>query len=305
MAVYHRLQTKRRSMACLASPIVSGIELDVTDVIEPMKPYLLICSSLQKWALSSCFMLFMLLANPSVAGDAIEKDIRLASDVSVPVRINPADGNRLLLWFPSEYGFVDEAQELANSLASSGIEVWRVDLLAAYFLPPVPSSINKVPVADIAAVIESAIRNKSKTVTIFADGRGAVLALRGVKQWQHSRKSIESGLLTGAILLSPNLYTETPQPGKVAQYLQITKQSAVNTVVLQPQMSPWYWWRDRLRSELTQHGSHCEIRVLQGVRDRFFFRPDASSAENQLATKLPELILKSMTRLEKMQAGTK
>jgi len=134
---------------------------------------------------------------------------------------------------------------------------------------------------------------------------GAALALRGIKQWQLSGKNNKTGSLTGAVLLSPNLYRETPQPGKEAQYLPITKQSAVNAVVLQPQMSPWYWWRDRLKSELTQSESRCEIQVLQGARDRFFFRPDATSTENQLAKKLPELILKSMTRLEQMQAGRK
>jgi len=265
-----------------------------------MNPLLPVCCTLRNWTLL-CSAILVLIAGRSVAGTLQQKEIRLAGDVSVSVRINPADGTRLLLWLPSEYGFVDETNELASKLAASGIEVWRADLLAAHFLPPVPSSIHKVPVTDIAAVIDRAIGDKTKMVTIVADGRGAVLALRGVKHWQQSRKNHKAGLLKGAVLLSPNLYVETPQPGQVAQYLPIAGQTAFNTVVLQPQMSPWYWWRDRLKTKLIQQGYRSEIRVLQGVRDRFFFRPDATSVENKLAMQLPVLIEESIARLDRLE----
>lgn len=299
----HRQQPNRRLVTCLALPFVSGIECDVAAVTTPMNPLLFVCRTLRNWASLCGVMLFVLIVSPSVAGVVKEKELRLAGDVSVSVHIHPAAGNRMLLWFPSEYGFVDETRELANSLAASGIEVWRVDLLAAHFLPPVSSSINKVPVADIAAVIDYAIRDNRKTVIIFADGRGAVLALRGVKYWQHSNKNHKAGLIKGAVLLSPNLYVETPQPGQEAQYLPIANRSTVNTVILQPQMSPWYWWRDRLKAKLMHRGSGCEVRVLEAVRDRFYFRPDATAVETTMAEALPLLIQESIVRLERMHEG--
>ena len=101
-------------------------------------------------------------------------------------------------------------------------------------------------------------------------------------------------------MLSPNLYQKTPPPGQVAQYLPIVKESAINIAVLQPTMSPWYWWRDRLKAELMANGSRCEIREMKGVRDRFFFRPDATSTEIKLAMTLPMLIQESIVRLHEI-----
>lgn len=299
--MHHWQQPNRHLAHCLALQFASGIECNVAAVINTMNPLLLVCRSLRKRASLCSILLFVLIADPSVAGTVQEKELGLAGDVSVSVRIHAAAGNRLLLWFPSEYSFVDETQGLANSLAASGIEVWRADLLAAHFLPPLPSSIYKVPDADIAAVINHAIKDKRKTVTIFADGRGAVLALRGVMHWQHSKQYHKAESLIGAVLLSPNLYVETPQPGQEAQYLPITGRSTLNTFILQPQMSPLYWWRDRLKAKLTQRGSGCDVRVLEGVRDRFYFRPDATPGENKMATVLPVLIRESIVRLERMQ----
>ncbi len=246
-------------------------------------------------------LLLVLVAGPVMAAKVSEKEIQLSGDASVLVQIHPAAGNELLLMLPSEHGIVDETKKLANSLATSGIEVWRADLLAAHFLPPLSSSINKVPAADVARVIEQAVQSTGKRVIVFADGRGAVLALRGVRFWQRAAKNHKTAKLIGAVLLSPSLYVETPPPGEPARYLSITEKTTINIVILQPQMSPWYWWRDRLQIKLAHSGSRCEIRVLEGVRDRFYFRPDAFSVENKLATELPILIQQSIGALKRFQ----
>lgn len=266
-----------------------------------MKPFFLVSRCVYTWALPCWVMLSILIAVPSVAAQVTEKNIELARNGSVVVKIHPATGNRLLLWLPSEHGFVDETNDLANKLTALGIEVWRADLLAAHFLPPLPSSIQQVPVADIAVVINQAVNKKGKTVTVFADGRGAVLALRGVKYWQQAVKTPHTRSLTGAVLLSPNLYVETPPPGQEVQYLPVVGQSTINSIILQPQMSPWFWWRDRLQARMQQRGSSCEVRVLNGVRDRYFFRADAMAAEIKKATELPILIQQSIARLERIQ----
>ncbi len=277
------------------------MEFNILSVVDAMNPQLFVFHFLRQWISLCRVVLIVLFIAPSISGAVTEKKIKLAGDASVLLRIHPASGNRLLLWLPSEYGLVDETYALASRLAMAGIEAWQADLFAAHFLPPLPSSINKIPVADIATVIDYATRRKGKNVYVFADGRGALLVLRGVKKWQQSYETVNSGNVKGAVLLSPSLYVEMPQPGQQAQYLPIVGQSVLNTVILQPKMSPWYWWRDRLQAKLRQHGSGCEMRVLEGVRDRFYFRPDATSAEMTLLERLPLLIRESITRLEHMQ----
>lgn len=250
-------------------------------------------------------LLLALVAGPAMAATISEKEIQLSGGASVLVQIHPAAGKELLLMLPSEYGIVDETKKLANSLAASGIEVWRADLLAAHFLPPLSSSINKVPAADVARVIEQAVQSTGKRVIVFADGRGAVLALRGLRFWQRTAKKHKTVKLIGAVLLSPSLYVETPPPGKPAQYLPITEKTTINIVILQPQMSPWYWWRDRLQIKLAHSGSRCEVRVLEGVRDRFYFRPDATAIESTRSKKLPHILLESIKALAQMKRSNK
>lgn len=295
------MQPNGRLPTCLASVPVDGIEYDVAAVTNMMKPFFLVSRCVHTWALPCWVMLSILIVVPSVTAQVTEKNIELTRNQSVVVKIHPATGSQLLLWFPSEYGFVDETNNLANKLTALGIEVWRADLLAAHFLPPLPSSIHQVPIADIAVVINQAVSDKGKTVTVFADGRGAVLALRGVKYWQQVVKNSHPRSLTGAVLLSPSLYVETPPPGRAARYLPIVGQSTINSIILQPQMSPWFWWRDRLQARLKQRGSSCEVRVLNGVRDRYYFRADATAVEIKKATELPILIQQSILRLERIQ----
>lgn len=156
--------------------------------MDTMNPQLLFFRILRKWIPFCRVSLLVLFLSPSISGAVTEEEIRLAGDVSVLLRIYPASGNRLLLWLPSEYGLVDETHGLASRLATAGIEVWQADLLAGHFLPPSPSSINKIPLADIAMVIDYAMSKKGKKVYVFADSRGALLVLRGVKKWQRLHK---------------------------------------------------------------------------------------------------------------------
>jgi len=53
--------------------------------------------------------------------------------------------------------------------------------------------------------------------------------------------------------------------------------------------SPWRWWIDRLQQHLSKAGSRLITEMLEGVRDRFYYRPDATSVEDAMAGRLPEL----------------
>jgi len=233
---------------------------------------------------------------PAFADSARQIELRVAAGVEVPVTVRAAAGGILVLWLPSEAGQAEGEARVAAGLAARGIEAWRADLLSARLLPALRSAMHEIPAGDVAALIEQAAGRSGKRVVLVSAGLGAGPLLRGALVWRarHAR----SDALLGAVLLHPNLYLGTPEPGKDAQYLPEAARSDLGVVILQPDRSPLHWYVDRLAAELERGGGRVTVERLAGVRDRFHFRPDASAAETALAAELPARIAAAIERLE-------
>ncbi|MDR3391494.1 MAG: hypothetical protein P4L77_07115 [Sulfuriferula sp.] len=223
---------------------------------------------------------------------AAPQNIALTNGTEIPVTIFPAASNTILLWLPSENGLVPAEFNTAAALAKSGIEVWLADLHGAYFLPLVPSSMQQIPSSDVAQLIGAVARRSGKTVYLITEGNGAALALTGAAAVHDNTHA-----LGGAILLSPNLYVATPEPGEDAQYLPIATATRLPVAILQPELSPWRWHIDELQSLLKQGGATVTVNLLPGIRDRFYFRDDALPAELALTPTLPQLIINAYKQL--------
>lgn len=238
----------------------------------------------------------VLLSSLSDVFAAEQRLIPLTGDVEAPITVHPASGDRLLLWLPSEHGLPDAVGEVAEGLAGQGIEVWEADLLEAHFLPVQASSLAAVPTADVVALIEAA-REAGKQVYVAASDQGAVLALEGARAWQQMHPDVALG---GAVLISPNLYTSTPEPGETARYLPIARATNLPVYVLQPERSPWRWRLEQLYARLTEGGASVFLHQLPGVRDRFHFRPDGDPAEARRTEQLPQLLARSLPLLDRV-----
>ena len=67
--------------------------------------------------------------------------------------------------------------------------------------------------------------------------------------------------------------------------------------ILQPEQSPWRWRLEATQKELEKGGSKVFTRVLTDVRDRFYFRPDATEVELDVANRLAEMLRESIRTL--------
>jgi len=201
-----------------------------------------------------------------------------AGDTDIGVEIQPAKGDTLFIWQPHEIGNQPIDQQMLQQLAAQGIETWLVDILEDYFLPNTATSMDRVPANAFAAVMDAAMQT-GKHIIIASSGRGAIPVLRGVRQWQLAHA--DSIALLGTILLSPKLFIETPDPGLAGQLMPIAQATNQTMVILQPDKSPWYWKLDQTLAGLREGGSDIYLWPQRGVRDRFYFRPDATSRENQ------------------------
>jgi thiol-disulfide isomerase/thioredoxin len=222
-------------------------------------------------------------------------------DVDLPMEIHRAEGERVLLWLPSEHGLQPAHTRLAAKLATRGIESWIADPLTAYFLPTAPSSMDAIPAALIADLIEHVRTATGKTVYLASNDRGGALALYGAQLWQQ-RHPGQPGL-GGAVLITPYLLAGTPPVGAEAEYLPIAEATNLALYLIQPARSPTYWRLAELTRRLEAGGSDVFLRTLAEARDRFFFRGDALPEEQTLTARLPAEIDRGLRLLASRPAA--
>ncbi|MBI3561146.1 MAG: TlpA family protein disulfide reductase [Gammaproteobacteria bacterium] len=239
----------------------------------------------------------------SVAGFAAQTRTVMASDqTEITVNVYPADGKLLLLWQVDADGIQTADRTLAEHLARHGIEVWLPEILESYFLPPANSSMDKIPADAYLHLLTEALATH-KSVVVLASGRGGIPLLRGVRQWQ-LQNSDTSGLV-GAILLSPNLFVETPDPGQRPRLMPIVESTNLPIVVLQPDKSVWYWKLDQTVAGLRKGGSTVWPWRMANLRDRFYFRPDATNTEKSSTKLLPDTLIQATEILNQSPTTTR
>lgn len=239
----------------------------------------------------------ILLCGSSVVAATLSHTESLSvGDVDIPIDVHPANGTHLAIWFPSEAGPQTIDASIATQLANLGIEVWRVDLVDANFLPTVASSLEKIPAMQISALMTHAQQSRDKKTLFITTGRGAIPVLRGLHHWQFNGGDIST--LTGVVLLSPKFFVETPDPGLAGELMPIVSATNLPVFVIQPSQSPWYWKLKTTLAALESGGSDVYVRIIKNARDRYYFRPDATDSEKKLTTQLALLLKQAATMLD-------
>ncbi len=248
------------------------------------------------------FLLFTIPAGIALAAAKVDNLTITADQNEINVEIYRGSGDTIFIWHPHERGIQAIDKTFARQLAANGIEVWLTDLLEAYFLPNTASNMDRLPASGFAALIMEA-KKTGKKIIVAASGRAAIPLLRGVRQWQLKQR--DSGKLLGAVLLSPKLFIETPDPGLSGKFMPIVKATTIPVVILQPNKSPWFWKLGDTISALQTGGSEVFIWPLKGVRDRFYFRPDAFEQEKKLGENFYQKLLQSSSLLTRLPKTTR
>jgi hypothetical protein len=225
---------------------------------------------------------------------AVEIRTLAAGDISIDIRVFPADGNRLLLGFPFDEGRSIAEEKTARSLAEDGIEVWMPDMLSAYMLPKLRSSIGKIPTEGVLELIRAAMKT-GKDVYLIASGPETDLVLRGARYWEAGHNPP----LGGAVLMFPRLYQTTPEPGQEPQYVEDVGKTHLPIMVLEGERTPNRWSVEQLKAALAQGGSPVTVKVIPMVRGYFFKREDANRSEEVVTSQLAGLVKVSLFYLER------
>lgn len=235
----------------------------------------------------------ILLALPSHARELRTIDL---DDVSVEVRVFEAKGDTLLLGFACDEGKSVAEERTAQSLSEDGIEVWMPDLLSAYMLPDVRSSLNEISSDTLVALIDEAMQS-GKKVYLIASGPDTELILRAAHHWENIHKKP----FAGAVLLFPRLFKSKPEPGTPPVYVDAVGTTHMPIVLLEGERTPNQWTINHLVHDLQKHGSQVFAKLIPSVRGYFFNRQDANRSEEVVTSQLAGLIKVSLFYLDKAQ----
>lgn len=211
-------------------------------------------------------------------------DIELSISQVVPT----GEVAKKILWVPSEYGVLPQQKRIAEQLAQQSVATTFFDPFEALFLAPTSSALQKIPAGWISKILE-----QNTFDYVVAGNKAGVLALTALRDFYQTAKPS-----MGVILLNPDLLTQTPAPGEKAVYWPQVSQTNLPVFILQGELSPWRWQLASVQSELGKGGAEVFLKMLPKVRDRFYFRPDANSFEQQFSQKFSkdiELAMQALT----------
>ncbi|WP_006459804.1 TlpA disulfide reductase family protein [Thiomicrospira aerophila] len=195
-----------------------------------------------------------------------------------------------LLWLPSEYGRLDSELELAQTLAEQGFDSIMPDFFNSLMQVASRDNFNLIAPERWLSLIQTShqVAPEGLATWIIAPNRAAAAALEALAHYQQTAQS-----QLGLILINPDLFITTPEPGQVAEYLPAVSATHLPIYILQAELSPWRWQLIELVQKLEQSGSESYIHLLAGLRDRFYFRPDATAFEQHATQHLSQQILRA------------
>jgi len=238
----------------------------------------------------SMVFLSAFLLSISTVSAAYEVQSIESEDAEIDVRIFKADGDKLLVGFACDQGSSIAEEKTAQSLAKDGVEVWMPDMLSAYMLPKVRSSLSDIPTEGLEKILQAAVKTKKK-VYLVASGPDTELILRVAQNWEKNHKDSP---LSGAILMFPRLNKTKPEPGKAPEYQDAVGKTRLPIMVLEGERTPNRWGVGHLTSSLKKGGSTVYAKLIPDVRGYFFKREDPNVPEDLVTVQMPGLIKASL-----------
>lgn len=252
---------------------------------------------LSSYRLAAIALLAGLPAWPATANDVVTME--LADETEVEIRVFAADGDVLILGFACDEGGSDNEESTAAKLADDGVEVWMPDLLSAYWLPDLPSSLKQIPASAMVELADEAHRVSGKEVYLMAGGIDAELVLRGLAEFESGDPAAE--FIKGGIMLFPRLLEGEPEPGREPVYIGAVGATRSPLLVIEGGRTPNRWGLPHLVEALARGGSTVQSLVVPDVRGYFYSRADANVPEGVVTSQLHGLIKASLYRLRHEQ----
>jgi len=209
--------------------------------------------------------------------------VTTGDDTEINIEVLDSPGSLLAVWFIDHDEVRPQFEAMLKAVNTSGIEVWRVDLLADYFLPRTNENIRTLSGEGVAAVIEAAHERTDKTIVLVTYDRMPLPLLRGVRAWSAAFRG--RSRLAGSILYYPNLFGPAPMAGEAPLLDPVVAASNHPLVMVQPEIGSQRWRLNQVMQAFWSAGAPAYISLVPEVRDWFFMHPPGMNAREDRATR--------------------
>lgn len=192
-----------------------------------------------------------------------------------------AGDNHVIVFLPSMFAPLDDQEKYTEEIAQDGLSACFSHVLTDLFLPMENRYYNDIPLDAMLALLKNIEQQTAKRVYFVAHGSGSRIAYKLAHLSLHSTPARRS-ILSGMILLSPNLLSGTPEPGQPQQYMSILHEQSVPVFIFQPVYSPHHWHLDKLIGIIEKSGTRVRYQQMPDVRDGYALREDRTAKEEQL-----------------------
>ena len=218
------------------------------------------------------------------AGPAADRQIQLtlADSTEINVQVSDSSGSLLIIWFIDHVEVRPQFEAMLKAINAAGFELWRVDLLADYFLPRSSENVRTLPGEGVAAVIDAAHKYSDKTIVLAAYDRMPLPLLRGVRSWSADFQG--ESRLAGSILYYPNLFEAAPLAGEEPLLDPVVAASNYPLVIVQPETGSQRWRMNEVMQLLWSAGAPAYVSLVPEVRDWFFMHPPGEDPHETRAT---------------------
>jgi thiol-disulfide isomerase/thioredoxin len=244
----------------------------------------------------------MLLASTCWGAESAEEITVEIKDTELSLLRFNAEGEHLIIWISPGFGDLQRSYDVAKTISSRGIEVWHIDLAESLFLPQSTNTLRALDGSYVAGLITEAHESTGKTVTLMTRSYAAIPALRGARLWQLQAANADNhqyDYLTGAILFSPELYSEIPPLGLDPVYDPIASATNIPIMLYQSGRRGNRWQLDKTLEQLQAGGAAVYLKILPGVTGVFYLKDNAAETSDVL-NQLPEEIERVVHMLERI-----
>jgi len=246
-----------------------------------------------------CLLLFTGTAWSVNAAEEITVEIK-DTELSL-LRFN-AEGEHLIIWVSPGFGDLLRSYDVAEAISQRGIEVWHIDLAESLFLTQSTNTLRALDGSYVAGLISEAHESTGKSVTLMTRSYAAIPVLRGARLWQMQAAKADSNqydYLTGAILFSPELYSEIPPLGLDPVYDPIASSTNIPIMLYQSGRRGNRWQLNKTLEKLQAGGAAVYLKILPGVTGVFYLKDNAVETSNVLK-QLPKEIERVVHMLERI-----
>jgi len=247
-------------------------------------------------------MCLLLFAGSGRGADSAEEITVEVRDTELTLLRFKAEGEHLIIWVSPGFGHLQRAHDISHAISKRGIEVWHIDLAESLFLTQSTNTLRALDGSYVAGLISQAHTLTGKSVTLMTRSYAALPVLRGVRIWQMQAANANNGQfddLTGAILFSPELYSEIPPLGLDPIYDPIASATNIPIMLYQAGSRGNRWQLDKTLEKLQAGGAAVYLKILPGVTGVFYLK-DSAAETSAVLEHLPEEIERVVQMLEQI-----